>query len=56
MAASVHIATRHWQKSTADDPRITIESDLPVPFSSVDYLAGRDPVLDAVIRTTPSGG
>jgi Peptidase family S41 len=47
---AVYIATRYWQKSTADDPRITIEPDLAVPYSSVDYRAGRDPVLDAVMR------
>ena len=37
----VYVATRYWEKSTADDPRITIEPDLAVPFSSADYLAGR---------------
>jgi hypothetical protein len=45
----VYIATRYWVKSTADDPRITIEPDLAVPFSSADWLAGRDPVLEAAI-------
>ena len=45
----VYVATRYWVKSTADDPRITIEPDLAVPFSSADWLAGRDPVLEAAI-------
>jgi hypothetical protein len=49
----VYVASRYWQKSAADDPRITIEPDLPVTISSADYLAGRDPVLDAVIAATP---
>ena len=47
---AVFIATRYWQKSTAGDPRITIEPDIAVPFSLADYLAGRDPVLEAVTR------
>ena len=45
----VYVATRYWVKSTADDPRITIEPDVAVPFSSADWLAGRDPVLEAAI-------
>ena len=45
----VYVATRYWVKSTADDPRITIEPDVAVPLSSTDYLAGRDPVLEAAI-------
>jgi hypothetical protein len=51
----VSMATRYWQKSTADDQRITIEPDLAIPFSSEDYLAGLDPVLDAVTTGTPVG-
>ena len=45
----VYVATRTWVKSTADDPRITIEPDVAVPYSSADWLAGRDPVLEAAI-------
>ena len=45
----VYVATRYWVKSTADDPRITIQPDIAVPFSSGDWLAGRDPVLEAAI-------
>jgi hypothetical protein len=50
---AVYVATRYHVKSTPDDPRITIEPDIPVPFSSADWLAGRDPVLEAAIRETP---
>lgn len=53
---TVYIASRYWQKSTADDERITIEPDLPVNYTFEDWLAGRDPVLDAVIAETPPGG
>ena len=45
----VYVASRYWQFSAADDPRLTIEPDIPVALSSADYLAGRDPVMDAVI-------
>jgi hypothetical protein len=46
----VYIASVYWQKSTADDPRITIEPDLAVPYSSDDYFNDRDPQLEAAIR------
>jgi hypothetical protein len=49
-----NVAARYWERSTPDDPRITIEPDLEVTMSSADYLAGRDPVLDAVIANFPS--
>jgi len=52
---SVFVATRYWQKSTPDDPRVTIEPALPVPYSLEDWLGGRDPVLDAVLQETPPG-
>ena len=52
---TVYIASRYWQKSTADDQRITIEPELPVPYTLDDYLAGRDPVLDAVVQEIPPG-
>jgi hypothetical protein len=48
-----NVAARYWERSTPDDPRITIEPDLEVTMSSADYLAGRDPVLDAVIANFP---
>jgi hypothetical protein len=45
----VYVASRYWQFSTPEDPRLTIEPDIPIALSSADYLAGRDPVMDAVI-------
>ncbi len=45
----VYIASVYWQKSTADDPRITIEPDIAVPYSSDDYFSDRDPVLAAAV-------
>jgi hypothetical protein len=48
------VAARYWERSTPDDARITIDPDLEVTMSSADYLAGRDPVLDAVEAYPPS--
>ena len=47
---AVFIATRYHVKSTPDDPRITIEPDTPIPYSSADWLAGKDPILEAAVR------
>jgi C-terminal processing protease CtpA/Prc len=46
---TVHVATTYWQKSTAGDPRITTEPQVPVALSSGDFFAGRDPVLAAAV-------
>jgi len=44
----VGVSTRYWQKSTADDPRLTIEPDLPFDVTAADYFAGIDPVMEAI--------
>lgn len=46
---SIGISTIYWQKSTPDDPRLTIEPDLAVPYRSADYFSGVDAGLDAVL-------
>ncbi len=46
----VYIASTYHQKSTPDDPRITIEPDIAVPYSSDDYFSDRDPTLDIALR------
>ncbi len=51
----VYIASRYWQKSTADDARITIRPRLQIEPSSEDYFGGLDPVLMSVIADTPVG-
>jgi C-terminal processing protease CtpA/Prc len=48
---TAEIATVYWQKSTPDDPRITTDPQVPVPLASVDFFAGRDPVLSAALKT-----
>src|SRR5439155_8897067 len=44
---TLHVATIYWQKSFADDPRVTIAPPVAVPLASTDFFAGRDPVLSA---------
>lgn len=43
------VSTRYWQMSMPDDPRLTIEPDVAFPVTMADYLAGRDPVLEAAL-------
>ena len=50
----VAISVRYWEKSTPDDPRLTIEPDLAVPTLAADYFAGRDPVLEAALTMEPN--
>jgi hypothetical protein len=45
----VGVSTRYWQFAEADDPRLTIEPDIPVPVLSDDYFSGHDAVLEAVL-------
>jgi hypothetical protein len=37
------------------DPRMAIEPDLPIAFSSVDYFGGRDPALEAALTGKAAG-
>jgi hypothetical protein len=53
---SVYVASRYWQRSTADDRRVTIEPEIYATLSSADYFAGRDPVLQAVLDTPVAPG
>ena len=45
----LRVAAIYWQKSKADDPRVAIDPHVLVPLSSVDFFAGRDPVLAAAM-------
>lgn len=53
VSMQVGISTRYWEKSVPDDPRLSIDPDLPVPVRAADYFAGRDPALEAIFATTP---
>ena len=48
----VGVSTRYWQKSTPDDPRLTIDPDIDVPSLSSDYCSGRDTALEAAIAAS----
>lgn len=45
----VGVSTTYWQFAAPDDPRLTIEPDIPIPASSEDFLGGSDPVLEAAL-------
>ncbi|HEX2754072.1 MAG TPA: hypothetical protein VHM48_01340 [Candidatus Limnocylindrales bacterium] len=53
---AVYMATRYWERSTPDDRRITIEPEIHADLSSADYIAGRDPVLQAILDTPVAPG
>jgi len=53
---AVYIASRYWQRSTPDDPAITIAPEIGASLSSDDYFAGRDPVLQAILDTPVAPG
>ena len=44
---SLRVAHVYWELSSPDDPRLAIDPQLPVPLSSTNFFAGRDPVLAA---------
>jgi dienelactone hydrolase len=46
----LHVAGIYWQKSTPGDPRVAIDPQVPVPLSSEDFFAGRDPVLAGAVQ------
>lgn len=48
------ISTMHWQDSDPNDTRIFIAPDVPVGLHAVDYFAGRDPALEAVLMLVSS--
>ena len=52
----IHMATRFWERSTADDRRVSIEPDIVADLSLADYFAGRDPVLQAILDTPVAPG
>lgn len=49
----VNVSARTWIKSRPDDPRPSIEPQLPVELSSVEYFAKRDPVMEAIEKYSP---
>ena len=45
-----YISSLRHQKSSSDDLRAFTPVDTPAPFAFADYLAGRDPAVDAILR------
>jgi C-terminal processing protease CtpA/Prc len=43
------VSTIYWQKAEPDDPRLSIDPDVPVPARAADYFGGLDPVLEAAL-------
>lgn len=39
----------HRVLADPDDPRLTIEPDLPVEVTAADFFAGRDPAFEAAL-------
>jgi hypothetical protein len=51
------ISSRYWQDSDPGDDRPWIAPAIPIALTAADYLAGRDPVLEALQRILhPAGG
>jgi predicted dienelactone hydrolase len=48
----LRVAPGYWHK-TPEDPRLTIDPQVPVPLSSADFFAGRDPALAAGLGAVP---
>jgi Peptidase family S41 len=46
---NVRVATLYHEFGGPDDPRLAVEPDVHVELSAADFLAGRDPVLDAAL-------
>lgn len=49
MPMRVAISTRYHEYAEPDDPRLSLEPDVVVPVTAADYVAGRDPALDAAL-------
>ena len=43
------VAPQHHVASDPEDPRITIEPDLPAPIASGDYFGDTDPAMEAIL-------
>ncbi len=45
-----NVSSRYWPKAGPSDTRTAIEPDVKVEWTAKDFLAGRDPVLDAAVK------
>ena len=47
----VQVANQYVEVTTRSDTRTAVEPDIRVPVRAADFFAGRDPVLDAALKT-----
>lgn len=53
---TIRASTVYWRDWNVDEKRPWTAPDIPVGYTSADYLAGRDPVLEAVLRLPSDTG
>lgn len=53
---TIRASTVYWRDWNVNEKRPWTAPDIPVGYTSADYLAGRDPVLEAVLRLSPDTG
>lgn len=47
---TIRVSTLYWQPTRSDDSREWIAPNLPTPLRSSDYLANRDPAVEAILE------
>lgn len=52
---TIRVSTIYWRDWDVDEKRPWTAPDIPVGYTSADYLQGRDPVLEAVLAMSTTG-
>ncbi|MHC2992866.1 hypothetical protein OB13_15230 [Pontibacter sp. HJ8] len=52
---TIRISTIYWRDWSGDEKRPWTAPDIPVGYTSEDYLKGRDPALETVLNMPPAG-
>ncbi|WP_143731870.1 hypothetical protein [Pontibacter lucknowensis] len=52
---TIRVSTIYWRDWDVDEKRPWTAPDIPVGYTSTDYLQGRDPVLEAVLAMPTTG-
>ncbi|EJF11579.1 hypothetical protein [Pontibacter sp. BAB1700] len=52
---TIRVSTIYWRDWDVDEKRPWTAPDIPVGYTSADYLQGRDPVLEAVLAMPTTG-
>ncbi|MDX5419765.1 MAG: hypothetical protein LPK09_11165 [Hymenobacteraceae bacterium] len=53
---TIRASTVYWRDWNVNEKRPWTAPDIPVVYTSADYLAGKDPVLEAALRSSPEAG